>query len=60
MKVNNGSTSSTLPHFAQDFINHLAVINKSRNNQYAYTNELRLFFQFLCNYSLPSLSLFIA
>jgi integrase/recombinase XerC len=53
MKVNNGFTSSTLPHFAQDFINHLAVINKSRNTQYAYTNELRLFFQFLCN-SMPT------
>jgi len=53
MKVNDGFTSSTLPHFAQDFINHLAVINKSRNTQYAYTNELRLFFQFLCN-SIPT------
>ncbi len=53
MKVNNGFSSSTLPHFAQDFINHLAVINKSRNTQYAYTNELRLFFQFLCN-SIPT------
>lgn len=50
MKDNNGFTSTnTLPHFAQDFINHLAVINKSRNTQYAYTNELHLFFQFLCN-----------
>lgn len=46
-------TCPKLPHFAQDFINHLAVINKSRRTQYAYTNELRLFFQFLCN-SLPS------
>jgi site-specific recombinase XerD len=50
MKDNNhGFNAATLPHFAQDFINHLAVINKSRNTQYAYTNELRLFFQFLCN-----------
>lgn len=53
MKVYNGFPSSTLPHFAQDFINHLAVINKSRNTQYAYTNELRLFFQFLCD-SMPT------
>ena len=52
MKNNNGFTPTTLPHFAQDFINHLAVINKSRNTQYAYTNELRLFFQFLCD-SMP-------
>jgi len=49
MKDNNGFTSTTLPHFARDFINHLAVINKSRNTQYAYTNELHLFFQFLCD-----------
>jgi len=53
MKDNNEFTSSTLPSFAQDFINHLAVINKSRNTQYAYTNELRLFFQFLCD-SMPT------
>ena len=53
MKDKNGSTTSILPHFAQDFINHFAVINKSRNTQYAYTNELRLFFQFLCN-SMPT------
>ena len=53
MKDNNGFTSTTLPYFAQDFINHLAVINKSRNTQYAYTSELRLFFQFLCN-SMPT------
>ena len=53
MKDNIGFTSPTLPHFAQEFINHLAVINKSKNTQYAYTNELRLFFQFLCN-TLPS------
>ncbi|MCB8814550.1 tyrosine-type recombinase/integrase [Desulfosporosinus shakirovi] len=49
MNHNNGLTSSPLPHFAQDYINHLAVINKSKNTQYAYTNELRLFFQYLCN-----------
>ncbi|MCO5386531.1 MAG: phage integrase N-terminal SAM-like domain-containing protein [Desulfosporosinus sp.] len=24
-------------------------MNKSKNTQYAYTNELRLYFQFLCN-----------
>ncbi len=53
MKDNNGFTVATLPYFAQDFINHLAVINKSRTTQYAYTNELRLFFQFLCN-SIPT------
>lgn len=46
-------SSTTLPQFAQDFINHLAVINKSKNTQYAYTNELRLFFHFLCN-SIPA------
>ena len=44
----NISHNSILPTFAQEFINHLAVINKSKNTQYAYTNELRLFFQFLC------------
>ncbi|TGE33209.1 tyrosine-type recombinase/integrase [Desulfosporosinus sp. Sb-LF] len=48
----NALSSTTLPYFAKDYINHLAVINKSRNTQYAYTNELRLFFQFLCN-SIP-------
>ena len=53
MKDNNGVVSTALPHFAQDFINHLAVINKSKTTQYAYTNELRLFFQFLCT-SRPS------
>jgi len=53
MKDNKRFASTTLPYFAKDFINHLAVINKSRNTQYAYTNELRLFFQFLCN-SLPT------
>lgn len=53
MKDNNIFTSTTLPHFAQEFINHLAVINKSSNTQYAYTNELRMFFQFLCD-SLPT------
>jgi len=52
MEVNSAFSPTTLPHFAKDFINHLAVINKSRNTQYAYTNELRLFFQFLCN-SIP-------
>lgn len=53
MADNNVVTSTTLPHFAQDFINHLAVINKSKTTQYAYTNELRLFFLFLCN-SMPT------
>lgn len=53
MKDNHGFTPTTLPYFAQDFINHLAVINKSRNTQYAYTNELRLFFQFFCD-SMPT------
>jgi site-specific recombinase XerD len=54
MKDNNRlSSTTTLPYFAQDFINHLAVINKSKNTQYAYTHELRLFFQFLCN-SMPT------
>ena len=47
--TDNVGTSTTLPHFAQDFINHLAVINKSKTTQYAYTNELNLFFQYLCN-----------
>ena len=47
--TDNVGTSTTLPHFAQDFINHLAVINKSKTTQYAYTNELHLFFQYLCN-----------
>ncbi|ODA39473.1 tyrosine-type recombinase/integrase [Desulfosporosinus sp. BG] len=50
MKNNNcGANPRALPYFAQDFINHLAVINKSRNTQYAYAHELNLFFQFLCN-----------
>ena len=49
MANNHVVTSSTLPHFAQDFINHLAVINKSKTTQYAYTHELGLFFRFLCN-----------
>ena len=53
MEDNIVFSPTTLPHFAKDFINHLAVINKSRNTQYAYTNELRLFFQFLCN-SVPT------
>ncbi|AFQ44196.1 tyrosine-type recombinase/integrase [Desulfosporosinus meridiei] len=53
MKDNYSAEFSTLPHFAQDYINHLAVINKSKNTQYAYSNELRLFFQFLCD-SLPT------
>ncbi|KGK92072.1 recombinase XerD [Desulfosporosinus sp. HMP52] len=49
MEKNNENGLLTLPRFAQDYINHLAVINKSRNTQYAYANELRLFFQFLCD-----------
>lgn len=37
-----------LPPFAQDFINHLAVTNKSKSTQVAYTYELCLFFNYLC------------
>jgi integrase/recombinase XerC len=53
MKDNNEFNSTALPHFAQDYINYLAVINKSRNTRYAYIKELGLFFQFLCN-SIPT------
>ncbi|HBV85636.1 tyrosine-type recombinase/integrase [Desulfosporosinus sp.] len=38
-----------LPPFAKDFINHLAVTNKSKSTQVAYTYELFMFFQYLCN-----------
>lgn len=41
-----------LPPFAKDFINHLAVTNKSKSTQLAYTYELCMFFQFLCS-SMP-------
>lgn len=41
-----------LPSFAADYINHLAVTNKSKSTQIAYTYELFLFFQYLCD-SLP-------
>lgn len=41
-----------LPSFAKDFINHLAVTNKSKSTQDAYTYELRMFFQYLCD-SMP-------
>ncbi|AET68400.1 site-specific recombinase XerD [Desulfosporosinus orientis DSM 765] len=37
-----------LPSFAKDFINHLAVTNKSKSTQVAYTYELCMFFQYLC------------
>lgn len=38
----------TLPPFAQDFINHLAVTNKSKSTQLAYSYELYLLFLYLC------------
>lgn len=38
-----------LPSFADNFINHLAVTNKSKSTQVAYTYELHLFFCYLCN-----------
>lgn len=41
-----------LPPFARDFINHLAVTNKSKSTQTAYTYELCTFFRYLCG-SLP-------
>ena len=41
-----------LPQFAQDFINHLAVTNKSKSTQAAYSYELSLFFNYLAN-SMP-------
>ena len=37
-----------LPPFTQDFINHLAVTNKSKSTQVAYTYELCSFFLYLC------------
>jgi len=40
---------SSIPPFAKDFINHLAVTNKSKSTQVAYTYELCMFFQYLCN-----------
>ncbi|MDQ7093418.1 tyrosine-type recombinase/integrase [Desulfosporosinus sp. PR] len=45
-------TTSPLPPFARNFIDHLAVTNKSKSTQTAYTLELRLFFAYLCS-SLP-------
>jgi len=42
-----------LPPFAKNFINHLAVTNKSKSTQVAYTYELCLFFNYLCG-SIPS------
>ncbi len=52
----NSTNSSLLPRFAQTYVNHLGVINKSPNTQNAYTQELLLFFRFLCDYmpSFPS------
>jgi len=49
MKDNNVFDTTSLPFFVQDFINHLADLDKSRNTLYAYVNELRLFLQFLCD-----------
>ncbi|AFM41551.1 site-specific recombinase XerD [Desulfosporosinus acidiphilus SJ4] len=46
--------SSPLPYFARNYINHLAVTNKSKSTQMAYALELRLFFNYLCH-SLPEL-----
>lgn len=46
----NSKNYSSLPRFAQAYINHLGVINKSPNTQNAYTLELLLFFHFLCEY----------
>jgi integrase/recombinase XerC len=40
----------TLPSYARSYINHLGVINKSLNTQKAYTQELLLFFHFICDY----------
>ncbi|HZW82189.1 MAG TPA: tyrosine-type recombinase/integrase, partial [Candidatus Deferrimicrobium sp.] len=40
---------ASIPSFARAYINHLGLINKSINTQIAYTQELKLFFQFLCN-----------
>lgn len=40
---------SSLPPFARAYIHHLGVINKSENTQLAYSQELRLFFQHLCD-----------
>ena len=50
MNEKNKSVFAPLPYFVREFINHLAVINKSPTTQYAYANEIRLFFQYLCNW----------
>ncbi|WP_088189194.1 tyrosine-type recombinase/integrase [Desulfosporosinus sp. FKA] len=42
------ATKHLLPQFAQDFINHLAVTNKSKSTQAAYVYELGMFFNYLC------------
>jgi len=47
-----------LPSFAQDYINHLAVTNRSETTRRAYVYELRYFFKYLCNvpkYKFPSM-----
>ncbi|WP_407309391.1 tyrosine-type recombinase/integrase [Desulfosporosinus sp. SB140] len=48
--MDNRSYSFPLPILARDFINHLAVTNKSKSTQVAYTLELRLFFNYLCDF----------
>lgn len=50
--MDNRFNHSPLPSFAKDFINHLAVTNKSKSTQAAYSQELCLFFQFLSS-SMP-------
>lgn len=47
--MNTKFDTSPIPPFAYDFINHLAVTNKSKSTQVAYTLELRLFFSYLCS-----------
>lgn len=51
-----------LPSFAQDFINHLAVINRSETTRRSYVYELRHFFKYILGTSkfetLPSISSF--
>lgn len=46
--MDSEAKSSLLPEFVQDFINHMAVVNRSSTTREAYTRELRLFFNYLC------------
>lgn len=48
--MDTGFNPHHLPPFARNFINHLALTNKSKSTQIAYTYELCLFFHYLCSY----------